>query len=54
MGCVESLEKSYHDIGMPNQNDPPYYNPNSNPNPDPNLTLTLPNNFNRVEIQDSI
>jgi len=20
MGCVESLEKSYHDIGMPNQN----------------------------------
>ena len=52
MGCAESLEKSYHDIGMQNQNDPPTITPT--PTPNPNLTLTLPVNFNRVEIQDSI
>ena len=31
MGCVESLEKSYHDIGMPNQNDPPKAQPQPQP-----------------------
>ena len=33
MGCVESLEKSYHDIGMPNQNDPLKAQPQPQPQP---------------------